>query len=70
MSKVCWIAWLAFGFGGVRAGIAICHAVANRGDLGGAVVGYWSCGIWAVAWIVVSLVMYLSDCRRSSRLPG
>ena len=70
MSKVCWFVWLAFGVCGIRAGIAICHAVADRGDLGGAIVGYWSCAVWAVVWTVASLAIYLNDCRRCSRLPG
>lgn len=70
MSRLCWIAWLAFGFGGVRAGCAICHAVSESGDLGGAIVGYWSLAVWVVAWVVASLALYIRDCRKASRLPG
>lgn len=70
MNRLCWIAWLAFGFGGVRTGIAISHAVAESGDLGGAMVGYWSCALWAVVWVVVSLALYIRDCQKASRLPG
>lgn len=70
MNRLCWLGWLAFGFAGVRAGCAISHAVAESGDLGGAMVGYWSCGIWAVAWVVASLALYVRDSRKASRLPG
>ena len=70
MSRLYWLIWVAFGVCGTRAGIAICHAVADRGDLGGAMVGYWSCALWAFAWMIASLIMYVSDCRQSSRLPG
>jgi hypothetical protein len=70
MNRLYWCVWVAFGVCGVRAGIAICHAVAQRGDLGGAMVGYRSCALWACVWIVASLIMYANDCRRSSRLPG
>jgi hypothetical protein len=70
MSRVCWAVWVAFGVCGIRAGIAICHAVADRGDLGGAIVGYWSCALWACVWIVANVIMRVSDCRRCSRLPG
>ena len=70
MSRFCWFVWVAFGMCGVRAGITICHAVAQRGDLGGALVGYRSLVVWVMVWTVASLVMYLSDCRRASRLPG
>lgn len=70
MSKVCWLVWIAFGVCGVWAGIAICQAVAQRGDIGGAIVGYWSCALWAVVWVVVSLALYIRDSRKASRLPG
>lgn len=70
MSRLYWLIWLAFGVCGVRAGVAISHAVAESGDLGGAIVGYWSCALWAVVWVVASVIMRVSDCRRSSRLPG
>ena len=71
MSRVCWAVWFAFGVCGTRAGIAICHAVAQRGDLGEAMVGYRSLAFWAVIWTVASLAIYLNDClRSSSRLPG
>ena len=70
MSRFCWLVWFAFGVCGVRAGVAICHAVAQRGDIGGAMVGYWSCALWVLVWMIASLIMYVSDCRRASRLPG
>lgn len=61
MSRVCWAVWVAFAFCGVRAGVAICHAVADRGDIGGAIVGYWSLALWVVAWVVASLILYVRD---------
>ena len=70
MSRFYWLVWFAFGVCGTRAGIAICHAVAQRGDLGGAMVGYRSLVVWVAVWTVASVVMYASDCKRCSRLPG